>query len=363
METTEIDEILEIFEGYREKFPYRKDGFALTRLLDETGEGKSVAEIKKGPNGRFLNLPLIRDFISRIGDGQLTPDQFLFATTHATDLYLVTLDKWGNEKKYWTRSWDQMARPGFNLVIQLNLSNKHLEKIRRVDHDLLDYMTPQFSDHPVRDDGLVTVSWARIDMDVMSGVALIEEIQSDWIRETGYLRNRVKSMSLRDNLSHLFRHHDKPAPRKSWLKYLEGNDFHRMEKHWAEATLEATCQFLKQEIGITDIYLYDFETGNRFKGMKSDYYQPPRSLYTSLPKRYGMKRVNEVPAFLLKKTDRHLRKAMRAAPSIFWKMSDKAMDSDDPPGFGPGQLCITGSSYSLLPALTIQFIIYPKRFH
>ena len=76
MDKDEIEEILAVFEGYREKFPYIKDGFALTRLLDETGDGKYVNDIRKGPNGRFLNLPLVKEFIRMAGGGKLTPELF-----------------------------------------------------------------------------------------------------------------------------------------------------------------------------------------------------------------------------------------------------------------------------------------------
>lgn len=354
MERHEIAEIMAVFEGYREKFPYVKDGFALTRILDETGDGKAVRDIRKGPNGRFLSLPLLRDFIARAGGGKLTPELFFYNSPDPTDLYIVTLDKWGNDRKYWGRGWDQMARPGFNLVVQLNLSGKHLEKMRRVDQALVDYVTPVWTDHPVRSDGAITVSWARIDMDVMAGVALIEEIQSDWVRETADLRTEVRTMTAATDTANTRK---RGWPRRRWLWYLDSDEFRRIEKHWPEATLEATCQFLRREVGITDIYLYDFDTGCRFKDMGRDYCRPPRSLYTSLPKRYGMERVEEVPAFLLKKRDRHLRKAMRAAPAVFWKLPDARAEADEPPpGSGPGRRSIIGSGNTPLPDLTIRVI-------
>lgn len=369
MDKNEISEILNVLEGYREKFPYVKDGFALTRILDEIGDVKALNEIKNGPNGRLLNLPLVRDFIARAGDGKLTPEFFLYNSPNPTDLYVVTLGKWGNERKYWGRGWEQMARPGFNLVVQLNLSGKHLETMRRVDQELVDYVTPCWTDHPVRLDGAITASWSRIDMDVSAGVALIEEIQSDWVRETQALRKEVRALSNREDLNRAVINRKRGWPRRRWLKYLEGEDFRRIEKNWAEATLEASCQFLRREIGITDIYLYDFDTGCRFKDMRERDWQPPRSLYTSLPKRYGMERVEEVPAFLFKKRDRHLRKAIKAAPARFWKLSDMQAKRDDmPPGSGLGWRSITGSGNASLPAFTTIVIletptVSPGRVH
>lgn len=36
--------------------------------------------------------------------------------------------------------------------------------------------------HPVRKDDVETLAWARIDLDFASNQALIEEIQSDWVK-------------------------------------------------------------------------------------------------------------------------------------------------------------------------------------
>lgn len=237
-----------------------------------------------------------------------------------------------------------MARPGFNLVVQLNLSGKHTDKIRRVDPALLERVTDRWSDHPVRDDGQITVAWSRIDMDVSAGVALIEEIQSDWVRETRELRDEVKAITRRQDFERAAFARNRYQPRRSWLRYLDGADFRRVEKHWAEAMLEATCQFLWEEIGITDIYLYDYETGCRVKGMNDPDWQPPRSLYTKLPRRFGMKRVETVPAFLKAGMDRHLKKVFKGAPARFWHLpsQDEAAD-DSPPGYGPGsEICEGG---------------------
>ncbi len=350
MEKDEVEEILGVFEGYREKFPYIKDGFALTRILDETGDGKCVGDIRKGPNGRLLNLPLVREFIRLAGSGKLTPDLFFYRSPDPTDLYLVTLDQWGSDRKYWGRSWEQMARPGFNLVVQLNLSGIQLERMRRVDPGLLEYLTPRYSSHPVRDDGNITVGWARVDMDIRTGVALIEEIQSDWIRDAVQLRNTVTKLSVKEDINRATLKRQRKLPRKHWLEYLDSADFRRVETHWAEATLEATCQFLRKEIGITETYFYDFDTGCRFKGLLDDDWQPPRSLYSNLPKRYGMERVAEVPPFLMKKRSRHLRKIISQSPAFFWKLSDTSGETEEaPPGSGPGKRSIGGSGHSPLP--------------
>ena len=365
MEREEIDEVLTVFEGYREKFPYAKDAFALSRILDETGEGKAISEIKKGPNGRFLGLPLVREFIAKAGNGKLTPDLFFYQSPEPTDLYMVTLDKWGSEKKYWGRGWEQMARPGYNLVVQLNLSGKHLEAMRRVDRRMIDDVTPRYVCHPVRDDGTITAAWARVDMDVDMGVALIEELQSDWVRNTASLRSEIADLTDMQDLVN----EGMGLPCRRWLRYLGSDEFRRIEKNWAEALLEATVQFLRREVGISDIYLYDFETGCRFKGMDEIDFRQPRSIYTRLPKRFGMARVEEMPSFLLKrKRDRQMRKVMDRGPTIFWKLGrdrSTSKPADEPPGFSAFWQSMTGSGYAPLSALMArsEICIETRKYH
>jgi len=353
MEKQEIEEVLGVFEGYQEKFPYTKDAFALTRLMDDVEDGTKVSDVKKGRLGRFLNLPIVRDVIAKAGDGKLSKDLFFYHAPVPSDIYVLTLDQWGNDTKYWGRGWQQMARRGFNLVVQLNLSGKHTQAIKRVDPALLEYLSTDFSCHPERTDGRITVAWSRIDMDVSSGVALIEEIQSDWVREAIDLRKRLRDMpekkDWRDAL-YLRRKPQGPDQKRFWLEYLESAEFQRIEKSWSEATLEATCQFLRHEVGITEIYFYDFETGCRFKGLNDHYDRPPRSLYTNLPKRFGMERVQTVPTFLANRKDRYLKKVCQKKPAIFWRLSDQTEEADDsPPGMGPGHQRYNGRGQNLLP--------------
>jgi hypothetical protein len=74
------------------------------------------------------------------------------------------------------------SRRGFNLVLQLNFSSRHDEPYRKlVDPD--DYRPFELGGHPVAKGALHTLAWSRLDIDLNTGEALIEEIQTDWIRE------------------------------------------------------------------------------------------------------------------------------------------------------------------------------------
>jgi hypothetical protein len=60
--------------------------------------------------------------------------------------------------------------------------------------------------------------------------------------------------------------------------------------------LTATIQFIYLELGIDKIYLHTPETGAAVKKIK--YRQPPRSLYSSLPKKFCFSQTELAPEFL-----------------------------------------------------------------
>ena len=71
--------------------------------------------------------------------------------------------------------------------------------------------------HPVRQDGRHTLAWARMDVDLDAGEALIEEIQSDWIREA--VSEWRRSRQVKDRQAFLY-----------WLgRYLGGAPRHPRE--------------------------------------------------------------------------------------------------------------------------------------
>jgi hypothetical protein len=54
-------------------------------------------------------------------------------------------------------------------------------------------------------------------------------------------------------------------------------------------------------LGLHRIYYHTWESGNRLKYLEDKSWgQPPRSLYTALPKRFCFDTTHEAPGFLLK---------------------------------------------------------------
>ena len=153
------------------------------------------------------------------------------------------------------------------------------------------------------------MAWARIDLDLQQGEALIEEIQNDWLRSvTDDYRwaRRIgkaadKPLLCADcSVRELRQYHDEVL-----LPYI---------KIWDEAMLAAALWFLRQEIGIKQVWYHHYETGVALK--RITYTRPPRSVYTDLPKKFCFQATQDAPGFLME--DRAFRKRFRKIENPEW---------------------------------------------
>ncbi len=86
---------------------------------------------------------------------------------------------------------------------------------------------------------------------------------------------------------------------------------------WDEAMLAATVWFCRNQLGVRRIYYHAFENGNLFKRIERSH--PPRSLYTTLPRRFCFKRTVEAPQMLRRCRHRGVRPALRS-PHSCWHL-------------------------------------------
>ena len=139
-----------------------------------------------------------------------------------------------------------------------------------------------------------TMAWVRMDVDFQTDEVLIEEVQTDWLRDAkGYLWNLewyVKNN--RDRLRKLVVD-GKVDAAVNYVKKTLAPYF----KMWDEAALTAAINFVVDELGIGRIYYHTFETGNVLKKIRYSY--PPRSLYTDLPRKFCFKLTDEAPTMLV----------------------------------------------------------------
>lgn len=296
MERKHIEEIMACLPRGRTKFYYFKDRYALMLLAACIGQGMTVGDIKKSRFRRLLGRPVVQEILKNNGHGVLTPGELQSCWPDLCHCYLLTLGIWG-DRKHWARYYYQTSRPGWNLVLQLNFSAQHNSSYEK----LIRPQAPQpfqTSSHPVARAGYLTLAWARIDLDLDRDEALIEEIQTDWIRLA--LRSR------RDYARYLGSGKGENRYLPRYLKGL-GCDLEELSRYieetlqphmaiWQEAMLAAAIWFLKDEIGIAKIFYHTFEFGCRLKGISGT--RPPRSLYTRLPARFCFEITDQGPDFL-----------------------------------------------------------------
>ncbi len=302
-----LDEVIACLPEERTLFYYFKGQYAFFLLSCASRKRSSVGAVKRSPFQRLLNRPDIKALLANRGSGELKPEQFEFAWKENSQIFILTVDTWGDSNR-----WEyQTTRKGCNLVLQLNFSEKHNRTYQRLVKPDDDYIF-NYSGHPVmargkRDLYRHTLAWARIDFDLDSGEALIEEIQSDWVRRAGRCLQGIKQ-----GLAPWY--FEKCACRADdFVAYAEKvlapfNDI------WSEAMLTAAIRFVYKELGIGKIYYHTYETGRKIKQVYGG--APPRSLYSDLPRKFCFQETDEAPAFI--DNDRCFIRKKRSLKQLMW---------------------------------------------
>lgn len=118
-------------------------------------------------------------------------------------------------------------------------------------------------------------------MDFETDEVLIEEVQSDLIRDAKWMLSRAEFAQKRSRSSfHCYGQEMKTDTVIVFCNNLIGQN----EKHWQEAILAASLELCFDEIGVTNVFYHSFETGIKLKNIGGR--KPPKSLYTQLPKRF-----------------------------------------------------------------------------
>jgi len=310
MKTEEVNEILSCLVGGRTVFHYYQDRYAvylLDRYLAEQGD-LPIRDLRAGAQAKLLNRPLLKELITRRGSGRLCRDDLRVLWPAKTPAYVLTLGSWGQKSEY---AWAQTSRPGSNLVLQLNLSQAWARKMHRLlDNPLNEYMGYC---HPLSATRGATLAWARLDVDMRSGVVLIEEIQSDLIKELKYLARSAQNALGRNQATVDLWLCDKPVSAKK-LMLTAQRLLLEIEKVWQEAMLTAAIWFSFEELGMKEIYFHTFETGCVLKNLRHS--KPPRSLYTQVPERFCFEQTCNGPEFLV--SDKHARRRLKKVKDPSW---------------------------------------------
>lgn len=304
-------------------FPYFKDRYALMLLADFVGEGKSVAEVKASRFARLLDRPGMKPLLALAGGGKLTRDMLEShwpADYRDVEAFSITLGSWGEQKR-WSREGRQMARRGYNLVLQLNFSGTHAHTFKRLFGGC--GMGAVFTNHghPVNQDGKFTMAWARLDLDFTTGEVLIEEVQNDWLRRAKSAHKAAKANLHKpaDAFQNVEAWQQANARANAICMYVE-KVLWPFWSLWSEAILMAAIWLTRRELGMSRMYFYEHETGNRLKGLDGCAL-PPKSLYTQLPKSFCMEKREGLPGFLASEPCRSLQKIVKRQDPVFWRLA------------------------------------------
>lgn len=283
-------EVIACLPSGRTLFHYSKDDYALFLLRHLGGDDRRVQSIRRGPAGKLLEKPAVKPFLAACPDGVLRPELLPERQSgQESRAYRLSLDIWGDAGRNWR--WRQTSRKGVSLVLQLNL-NRTLTDTLRACYESDD--TDPFANycHPARSGDFPTLAWARLDFDLDSGEALIEELQTDLLRDLQYFSERADLAKQRSEKK--FCEHGTDFSTRRVQAAWEALAMER--KHWHEAMLSAALWFLVSEMGLREIYYHTEDTGSYLKRIKGA--RPPRSLYTALPKKFCFEETDEAPKML-----------------------------------------------------------------
>ncbi len=297
MKKLHLQEIIACLPKDKTRFQYFRDRYSALLLPWLVEEGALLSDVKKTHYAPLLNKQPAKQVVSQFGDGRFHASAFNQAWAEPHECFLLTLGQWGGG----FHAENQTSRKGHNLVLQLNMNNQYLSLFKRCMHDDAKYWFESYW-HPVlkkRENGFYrqTLGWARIDLDLDTGEALIEEIQSDWIRDA----RSCKRYFEREQKE---RGHEKY---KDLIRYCD-TIVKQLSPVCDEAILASVLWFLREEIGIKTIWYHTYDSGSRLKQIK--YRKPPKSVYSTLPKRFCFKHTDEHPEFLMKERSyqKHIRK-------------------------------------------------------
>jgi len=294
MKIAEVEEIIQKLPKERILFYYFKGYYSYLLLAFLIDNGLDIRDIKASPFAKLLKVPQIKNIVSKIGNTTITKDHLFAYLPVPEECYLITIGQWGKENERFMSSYYQTSRPGINMVLQLNFSNKHDKSFKKIFGEYEDSLF-QFHLHPISQN-YNTLAWSRIDISEDRTEALIEEIQNDWIRLVMFEKTTVETITNNDGqVENEVFIRKKTEPEKI-QKYIKTS----LKPHfdlWEEAIMSATIWFLAEVVGVKNIYFHTYEGGNILKNIQS-HIKPPLSIYSKLPKKFCFQQTSKYPGFL-----------------------------------------------------------------
>ena len=311
MDTSLLNFIFKTVDLQCVPYYYFKDKYAIDLLSYALGtQSVKISQLKKSPWGFLLQKEILQRITATLPRQRLGREHLFCYWPQNYHRYSLSVGRWGEYSKHRNDDWYQTSRPGVNLVLQMNFGKQHNDGYYRLIRPREDHHPFENDSHPVAQRGH-TLAWARLDVDLDTGEALIEEIQNDWLRNAKEMMRLLEQNRLRYLL-----YYGDTTPEQLRLYYQQEVQPH--ERVWDEAILAAALWFIRKELGISRIYYHTFASGNVMKQLRGSY--PPRSLYTKLPRRFGFQQTDEAPQFL--RQDKYLKKTFRKHQHLKWFLLD-----------------------------------------
>ena len=310
MDTQLLNEVIACLPKGKTHFRYFKGAFASRLLSILLPRQSDIKDIKQTRFASLLAHPSVKPVLATCGDGKLKRRDLSNVWQEPALPFLLTVSRWGATND---RSWHQTSRFGENLVLQLNLPFEH-QRLYKHYIDKTGGTLNGYSGHPVQQPNAKnfreTLAWSRIDFDFHTNEALIEEVQSDAVRDVIFH-------------SH---YHCKYGCEECQKRMQYARWFNGYKKIWAEAMLCATIEFIHFELGIERIFMHTARSGWQVKLMDQTWHAP-RSLYSDLPKKFCFKQTWAAPEFLLEA--RCYQRLIRRQPDIdFYQLSLNEMKNN-----------------------------------
>lgn len=273
----------------RTLFRYGKDHYAFNLLRRAAGTGTTVSALRKSAFAPLLEKPAVRAWLATMGGGQIRADDVPEAAwLPETETYRLSLGIWGEAVEDW--KYHQVSHRGASLVLHLNHCNRQYQRLKPALAKDTDDPFRAYG-HPEAGGRFPTLAWARMDIDLDHREALIEELQTDRIRDVVQAVKRARNAPPGSR----FTMWGIELNRDAMIRYWE-TEMQRHAAIWDEAILAATLDFLHREIGIRRIFYHTHEGGAILKHIRRRL--PPRSLYTTLPRKFCFQLTGEAPRML-----------------------------------------------------------------
>ncbi len=286
MKLDELKELISCLPEGRTLFTYGKDLYAAQLLSYQLQTPQAIHELRNSPFAHLIQKPKIRQHLGKLGKSVVSADDLKLFQPDQFETFRLKLDH------YHGMQTSRKGKTGHNLVLQLNLNQSEHAFLKRevVDREKDPF---EFFFHPIHRGAHRTLAWARIDLDLETGEALIEEVQNDRIRECHWMLNYMREFK-QETYTRLGITFTKAFVEAYWNRYLAP-----LAKIWDEAMLSAAIKFIREELGLKRIFYHTMQSNKQIKRDGAD--EAPRSIYTKLPSRFGFVLTDEAPSFLSKR--------------------------------------------------------------